>query len=49
MSEILLCTHCGERTKSKYCKDCSSKKQRDEIDAENKRIKANLEKKYGSK
>lgn len=32
---ISYCTHCGERTKGKYCKTCSTAAGRSKIDAEN--------------
>ena len=39
---IFLCTHCGEKMKSKakFCKFCKTAAQRKEIDKENALIKA---------
>ena len=32
------CLHCGERTESKFCKDCRKKEYRKEMDENNRKL-----------
>ena len=38
MAEIIICTHCGERTTGKYCGQCHTAEGRREMDSNNKQM-----------